>query len=448
VATVVLIGLLAWPLAAFGGRALVTAIPFSIACILYAIATRRHRRADSLSGLERALLALCAVPVLQLIPLPPVLLSAISPQTLRVQETLALAPWSAVAWRPLSIDARATAWAALVTWGSVALFFAATTLFSAGHVRRAARGICALGFVFAAIAIAQAATAGRMIYWRFPTEYEGPLPFGPFVNRNHFATWAIMAAPLCFGYIAARAATRDPTASIPRAMRARIARSLDGRTAWLAGAGTVLVTALLVSLSRSGIAALALAIPATVAGARTRLRPAGAAAGVMLAAVVLALAAARADLPALAGRWRDSPTGIANRMLIWENSARVFRAFPVTGTGAGTYGTSMYVYQGAERNVHFNQAHNHYLQAMTEGGLLLVIPLAWAMTALVAVVSHRVRTDRGSARWLRLGAACGLLAVALQSVWETGLLMPANAALAAVLAAIAVHHRSTPGSAR
>jgi hypothetical protein len=33
------------------------------------------------------------------------------------------------------------------------------------------------------------------------------------------------------------------------------------------------------------------------------------------------------------------------------------------------------------------------------------------------------------------------MAVALQSIWETGLVMPANAALAAVLAAVAVDER-------
>ena len=43
---------------------------------------------------------------------------------------------------------------------------------------------------------------------------------------------------------------------------------------------------------------------------------------------------------------------------------------------------------------------------------------------------------------IRVGAACGLGAVALQSVWETGLVMPANAALAALLAAIVVHERA------
>ena len=64
--------------------------------------------------------------------------------------------------------------------------------------------VVALGFGVSLLAIAQAATAGRDIYWRFRTEFEGPLPFGPFVNRNHFATWVIMALPFSLGYIAAR----------------------------------------------------------------------------------------------------------------------------------------------------------------------------------------------------------------------------------------------------
>jgi hypothetical protein len=41
--------------------------------------------------------------------------------------------------------------------------------------------------------------------------------------------------------------------------------------------------------------------------------------------------------------------------------------------------------------------------------------------------------------WIRAGAATGLLAAAVQSLWDTGLRMPANAALAAVLAAIVTH---------
>jgi hypothetical protein len=41
--------------------------------------------------------------------------------------------------------------------------------------------------------------------------------------------------------------------------------------------------------------------------------------------------------------------------------------------------------------------------------------------------------------WVRAGAASGLVAVAVQSIWETGLRVPANTLLFAVLAAVSLH---------
>jgi hypothetical protein len=40
---------------------------------------------------------------------------------------------------------------------------------------------------------------------------------------------------------------------------------------------------------------------------------------------------------------------------------------------------------------------------------------------------------------MRRGAAASLVAVAVQSIWETGLALPANGMLAAVAAAILLH---------
>jgi hypothetical protein len=40
--------------------------------------------------------------------------------------------------------------------------------------------------------------------------------------------------------------------------------------------------------------------------------------------------------------------------------------------------------------------------------------------------------------WIRLGALAAIAGVLVQSIWETGLRMPANAMLLAVLAALAV----------
>jgi O-antigen ligase len=113
----------------------------------------------------------------------------------------------------------------------------------------------------------------------------------------------------------------------------------------------------------------------------------------------------------------------------------------MTGTGAGTYRVAMLYYQRADRIVQFNQAHNHYLQVAAEGGIVLAGLALAGLIVLTRTIGRRLESESTGAYWIRAGAACGLLAVALQSVWETGLVMPANAALAAVLAAIACHER-------
>jgi len=127
------------------------------------------------------------------------------------------------------------------------------------------------------------------------------------------------------------------------------------------------------------------------------------------------------------------------RLTIWRETLPVVRDFWLTGTGAGTYLTAMRVYQQSDRTVYFNQAHNHYLQIAAEGGLLLIVPAALALAAFVRLGARRLREDLSARVWIRAGAACGLFAVALQSLWETGLTLPANAALAAFLCAVVVH---------
>ena len=436
--------LLLWPLAAFGGRGAATAIPFSVCCILLALVLRfplvvaRH---SAFRALDLALLAVALLTVVQAVPAPRAIVDVVSPHDTAVRGALSLDPSAAPAWLPLSIDEQATVWAALVAIGAIALFFAARTVLASGGVRQTVRGISAIGLAVSGVAIAQAATAGRKIYWVFPTEYEGPLPFGPFVNRNHFATWTIMAAPVCLGYILARAGKAKAAHAESANPRTRLARLADGRALWLTAAGAAMIGALLLSLSRSGIVSLA---GATIASALLlRPRPSSGRGWWLAAALIVTvgLGVSRADLPAIADRFTRSGSSLENRVRIWRDTLPVVRDFWLTGTGVGTYRTAMLYYQRSERVVQFNQAHNHYLQATAEGGVVLLALIACAAVALARLVRLRMATDVLGYYWIRAGAATGLLAVALQSLWETGLVMPANAGLAAVLAAVAVHER-------
>ena len=168
-----LVLLLLWPLAAFGGRAATTAIPFSVCCILLALFLRfplavpRH---SAFRALDLALLAMALLTVVQAVPAPRAIVDVVSPHDTAVRGALSLDPSAAPAWLPLSIDGQATVWAALVAIGAIALFFAARTVLTSGGVRQTVRGISAIGLAVSGVAIAQAATAGRKIYWFFPTE--------------------------------------------------------------------------------------------------------------------------------------------------------------------------------------------------------------------------------------------------------------------------------------
>ena len=121
----------------------------------------------------------------------------------------------------------------------------------------------------------------------------------------------------------------------------------------------------------------------------------------------------------------------------------VVRDFWLTGSGAGTFETVMLVYERTPSLFRINAAHNQYLQLASEGGLLIAIPAAMALVAFVRMARAALAADDSGMYFLRAGALSGLLGVAVQSVWETGLTTPANAVLAALAAAIVVH-RSAP----
>ena len=53
----------------------------------------------------------------------------------------------------------------------------------------------------------------------------------------------------------------------------------------------------------------------------------------------------------------------------------------------------MLYYQRSERVVQFNQAHNHYLQLVAEGGLIMAACLAVALVGLRRAVRERLSTN-------------------------------------------------------
>jgi O-antigen ligase len=219
-------------------------------------------------------------------------------------------------------------------------------------------------------------------------------------------------------------------------------KQLGSMRIWLMAAVCVMTLALLLSASRSGLIALMCAIVASIALARVTTGPAIRRWTALQGALLVLVAVSFANFDALASRFDETLTPSQSgrgRSAIWADAVRVVRDFPMTGTGAGTFGTSVAVYQTAEPGYSIGNAHNHYLQLAAEGGFLVGLPAGVGIGAFFVLLARRLKTDRGRDYLVRAGAAAGIVAVLVQSFWETGLRMPANAMLLAVLAAVATH---------
>lgn len=441
---------LAWGAAAFGGVYPWGYMPLLIAAAVLGCAGLIAGRARLPATLLFAFVLVAAAVLVQLIPLSADTIASISPHTLRIQRERNLrAAIGAQQSFSLSIEPQRT-WLALAFFGSFALLTAgAARMLTRESARRLAAGLTILGAVMAIGGIVQRATFNGQLYGVWPL-VQGGTPFGPFINRNHFAGWMLLVLPLAIGLLASMVVRAMPGA----------AADLRSRVLWFAtdAANKVILTAFVVAamtlaltltLSRSGIASIAIAmIFASAAmmrrhgGPRRFVTPA-----FILTAAAIAFAAVGVDR--IASRFAVAGSiDLEGRRAIWLDAWRMLNDFWLTGSGLNTFGVAALFYQVRLKGSHMQEAHNDYLQLATEGGLLVGLPVAIAIAAAIIAIRRRLRADEGSIWWIRIGAISGLLAIAAQSLVEFSLQIPANAALFAVVLGIALHDSARSAGGR
>jgi O-antigen ligase len=445
---------IAWGALAFGAVYSWAYTPLAIACAavgLLALIGRR-RAGPPIGALALALSAIAGATALQLVPLDAATFARLSPAADAFLRSYDLHYQVASGAHALSIAPDRTM-RALALFTAFALFLLGTTrLVSGTGAARLARPLVILGTGFALFGIVQATVLAdadgivKKIYGFWEPRFGGS-PFGSFVNRNHFAGWTIMVLPLAIASVCA---------AWERASKVSTGDYRDG-VSWLStrsAAGALLMTlaaavmglALLMTQSRSGMAAF-VAAGLMFAWLVVSRQTSGRAKAVALAIVATFFvgATAWAGFDRIARRLTDvpitdnpHPTG---RLQAWSDTAQIIRDFPSTGSGLDTYGQAMMIYQTGDRRLHFQEAHNDYLQIAAEGGALVGIPVLVAVGILLRDVRRRFREAprQGTSYWLRVGSVVGLAAIALQSTVEFSLQMPGNAALFAGVAAIALH---------
>jgi len=253
---------------------------------------------------------------------------------------------------------------------------------------------------------------------------------GTLINRNHYAL--LMNLCICAGFGFLFYISLQLLRGQPLSLRMLLTdRGID-KLGWIFLLLTMMGLALIFSMSRMGIAAMFFSLGTMmVAGQAARRKRAS--------ALALALFVATCGIAAYAGLdlvlARFERTNLdTDRLPLWEDAWKMIRQHPVTGQGLGTFQWTYPAYETVDPDSPALYAHNDYLQALAEVGIIgLVLLLAALVLAYRTALGNLFRSEDSLARGIGMGTLGALTAIALQETTDFGLYIPGVAILAAVL---------------
>ena len=414
----------------------------------------RRRGIFAAAGATRAvrlgLIAVAAVIALQLVPLPLSVIKILDPALVDLVSRLDLGFAQGAATHALSISPQETV-RALMLFSAFALLLVGVA--ASCEYRGAARLIellMALGALVALTGIVWRNPVNRQVYGFWATNEPGT-PFGPFVNKNHFAGWMLMITPMSLGYCCAGI---DEGMSHLRGWRSRLLwfSSVEANKLLLAcGATAIMALSLMLTLSRAALIAFALSLAVAAALSLRRIdAPLRRIAVIGFLGVLVVGAIVLIGPDTIAARFVEPDwTQLNGRLGAWTDAVATFRRHWLTGIGADAYQTANVIYQQHDLASFADAAHNDYLQVAAEGGVVLLAAVAFVAAALGRDIGRGLAADgHRSLFWLRAGAVTGLLAIGVQECVDFSLQIPANAALFAAVCGVAVHRSPFAGIRR
>jgi O-antigen ligase len=416
---------------------------FTAGALIGIVGLRRGGIRLEVRPVAAGVILLCGAMAAQLLPIPRAALATISPRTPAIVSGYSLTFAGGAEWLPTSINPQDTQIAMLAVAALGLYLLGLPSLLGGAGVRTVPRALALFAVPLALFAIYSRESRNGFIYWFWqPQDGGGANLAGPFVNRNHFAGWMLMTVCLLIGWLFGQIERAMPGGSGRRGRRLEWLSSAEANGLLLTG-GVVLVAAISLfwTMSRSAIIGFGVGTAAFAWLVLQRRRLNTTRRTVVLVALgVVLLAGVAWRGPAQLVTWFQDETDLIGRLEAWRDGWAVVQDFPVFGTGLNTYSTAMLFYQKRNLEVHLAQAHNDYLQLLAEGGLLVTIPAAIAVVLLARAIARNLRTAEGEARgyWIRAGAAVGLLAIAVQELFEFSLQIPVNALLFCTLAGIAL----------
>jgi O-antigen ligase len=309
----------------------------------------------------------------------------------------------------------------LLTAYIVLLFVMMQLYYRPSHWRGFIWFLMGLSFFVSIFGILQHLTFNGKLYWFRVLRYGG-YPFGPYVNRNHFAGFAELLIPV---------------ALVPLVL----GKVRKERLFIAALFALVPIVALLLAASRGGIVSFAvemLVLMLVLLAQRVRGRAVVLVGMVVLVAVLAVSWIGVRQVLQRFGSYQSMDISLGKRGSMSRDSWRIFMDHPVLGTGLGTLQLVFPPYESLYDAKIVNHSHNDYLEALAETGSLGGLCCLWFLCVLVTESWRGLRNVGSSfGAAVNLSGLVGCSGFLAHSLVDFNLHIPANALLFLIVAQLA-----------
>lgn len=376
------------------------------------------------------LILLALFHVLQLIPLPPEIIHAISP-AIYAKYSMTIYIVDPSVWMPVSIAPRLTLIALLGFLTCLTVYW--LTVQHMLHWQRLQNTLKTISwfiFIYAAFSIIQHLALNGKAICLLPALHKNAASFGTYINRNHYAGLMEMVMPLL---IALYMANRPPGMYLT--IREQILEFFNfrGASVTLIPAFTAILAAasIFIARSRSGMAItiFSLLMMGTLIHGHGRKEKMKGMHLAIIAVLAVSFVSMTGWQPVIE---RFETTQVeqqlqTGRPVSWQNSWKIVKEFITTGTGFGTFIDIYPAYQTNFKNMILSHAHNDYLESAQEGGVSAVLLMSFFLATLFFSTWKRwkKRANRLSG-YTWAGSVTGITAILLHSMTDFNMHIGAN----------------------
>ena len=290
------------------------------------------------------------------------------------------------------------------------------TLTHSRQVRRIGYALTIFGISVAVFAVVQNLSSPHKLYWLLTPRFGGWI-YGPYVNHNHYAGLMEMLVPIPLVFAFSRFAHQ--------------------RERWIAASAAAFMSAtIFLSGSRGGMIALAMQIVLFlyfVVRERQKENVAILLGGFLLIGVaVIAWSGGREVSTRIATLAADKRSEVSPdvRMQIDRDTLKMALQRPILGWGQGTFPEVYPRFRSFYTDSLVNAAHNDYLQALAETGIVGFGIMIWLLVSALRPAACKSKTwtsDLNGA--VSVAAILGISGILVHSLVDFNMQLPANAAL-------------------